>query len=154
MSAKASHNKQIHDKYGKKVLSTALGNAFNQSPEGIFFDPIGRTGGSFRIDGIIDGNIAVEIESRSSKQVRGAVLDLALHPLPKKLLILIKMYGNDYTPQQCRILLNEFCDAKSRFFVIELKGTGKLPKLDADVKIVKTAVSELRNSNITRNVIP
>ena len=154
MDDEQSADKQSHDKYGKKVLSMALGDAFDPSPERKDFDPDGKTSGSFKIDGVVDEKIAVEIESRSSKQVRGAVLDLAFHPLPKKLLILIKMYGNDYTPKQCRILLKKFCHAKSQFLVIELKGTGNRPKLAADVKIVKTAVSELRNSNITRNVIP
>ncbi len=33
--------------------------------------------------------VAVEIESRQEKQIRGAIVDLLLHPAPKKLLIIV-----------------------------------------------------------------
>ena len=55
------------------------------------------------VDATVGGDIAVEVESRVSKQVRGAVLDLMCHPYPKKLLILlpVHMSNPETTAQQC-----------------------------------------------------
>ena len=45
-----------------------------------------------KIDGTITGQIAVEIETRTDKQIRGAVLDLICHPFPQKLLIIVPIH--------------------------------------------------------------
>lgn len=78
-----------HDEYGKRVLREATqGLAINY---GGSVEVDYGAGLPARIDATI-GDIAVEIESRVSKQVRGAVLDLMCHSLPRKLLVLLPVY--------------------------------------------------------------
>jgi len=60
-----------HDKYGKDVLRAAAGKAFLDRGASVKVDF--GTGHPARIDGTVSGTIAVEVESRTSKQVRGAV---------------------------------------------------------------------------------
>lgn len=134
--------KQIHDAYGKKVLRKAFSHEFNSSPAPISF---GINAGTLKIDGTIGEDIAVEIESRASKQVRGAIVDIICHPYPRKLLVLIRKYGNKYTENQCRTLLKKFAPtAISR--VVSVKGSGNDESIADDVAIVQAAVGELRAS--------
>lgn len=131
-----------HDEYGKRVLIEATGGAaklFGSSVEINY-----GAGGPARIDGTVGGSIAVEIESRVSKQVRGAVLDLICHPHPKKLLALLPVHmGNPaVTAAQCRTILKRFCPLES-FRVVVLSGSGEHPRLDEDVAIVAQALNEL-----------
>ena len=65
-----------------------------------------------RIDGTLDQNVAVELESRASKQVRGAVLDLLCHSYPKKLLVLLPVHMSDVevTARQCEFIFSKFLD--------------------------------------------
>jgi hypothetical protein len=135
---------QKHDQYGKKVLEKAFGDRFNPKPKVFQFDETDKTAGTARIDGEVDGQIAVEIESRASKQVRGALLDLAFHPHKKKLLVLIKKYGNQITPIQAEVILSKLCGGRSVFKVVELEGRGDDPKLVGDVQRVGRAVAALR----------
>jgi hypothetical protein len=79
-----------HDKYSKCVLAQATGSAFK--PSGASVEINYGSGVPTRIDGTVSFKIAVEIESRTSKQVRGAVVDLICHPFPKKLLILMPVH--------------------------------------------------------------
>lgn len=67
-----------------------------------------------RIDGVVE-DVAIEIESRVSKQVRGAVLDLICHRSPNKLLILIPAHMShpDTTAEQCRNILGRFIDVNN-----------------------------------------
>lgn len=74
----------VHDSYGKKVLQKASG----------YFDSNSRkiwvkfgNGGFGRIDVVIGETITVEIESRVDKQIRGALIDLIMHPFPKNFLL-------------------------------------------------------------------
>jgi hypothetical protein len=75
----ASEDPTGHDEYGKRVLCTA-------APQALIYGPTVAVdygaGQGARIDGTV-GDIAVGIESRVAKQVRGAVLDLICHPFPK-----------------------------------------------------------------------
>jgi hypothetical protein len=135
---------QRHDQYGKQVLEKAFGDRFNPKPEAFHFDKVKKTAGTATIDGEIDGLIAVEIESRASKQVRGALLDLAFHPLRRKLLVIIKKYGNQITPIQAKVILGKLCRGNRVFQVVELDGRGDDPKLVEDVKRVAHAVASLR----------
>jgi len=132
--------KQIHDQYGKRVLLDAFGSDFNSSPAP---HPFGPEAGTARIDGIVYEKIAVEIESRASKQVRGALVDIALYPLPLKLVVLLPVYGNHYTERQCRVILKRICSTESHFEVVTLSGTGSKCDLERDVAIVKDAVQRL-----------
>lgn len=136
-------SKQIHDAYGKKVLRRAFKNDFNDSPHPVSF---GDNAGTLKIDGTIGDDIAVEIESRASKQVRGAIIDIVCHPFPKKLIVLIKKHGNDFTENQCRELLKKFApDLPSA--VVTLVGNGNDDHTQQDAEIARKAVVELRNSH-------
>jgi len=95
-----------HDEYGKRVL--------HEATEGrvvLYGRPIEINYGAglpARIDAAI-GDIAVEIESRVSKQVRGALLDLICHPYSKKLLVLLPVHMSNpmITAVQCKISSND-----------------------------------------------
>lgn len=130
-----------HAEYGKSVLRTATNGAFRDS---------GRTTeihlglGKARIDGTINGKIAVEIESRVPKQIRGAILDLILHPYPKKLLVLEPVHMGDVasTAKQCEFILARFLSPEN-FRVVVVHGSGFAKCLEVDAETVKFAVDEL-----------
>jgi hypothetical protein len=100
-----------------------------------------------QIDAIV-GDIAVEIESRVSKQVRGAVLDLICHSQPKKLLVLLPVHMSNptVTAEQCRNIMKRFCPQES-FRVIVLKGSGDSHQLVEDSATVTTALLDLAASH-------
>ncbi len=128
-----------HDAYGKKVLRAAAGGA---DPEwGVEVDYGSRM--PARIDGVV-GDVAVEIESRVSKQVRGAVLDLICHRNPKKLLVLlpVHMSNPEDTALQCRNILGRCFDSDD-YRVIVLEGTGSRPAFEEDSLGVRDALVEL-----------
>jgi hypothetical protein len=131
---------QIHDKYGKKVFRKAFGSDFNSSPAPYSF---GKDAGTVRIDGTVRNQIAVEIESRASKQVRGALVDIAFHRLPLKLVAIIPAYGNRLTPKQCHVVLERICKPSDKFEVVKLNGNGRKPDLERDATIVSQAVKRL-----------
>jgi len=136
-------NAQVHDKYGKEVLRGAFGSDFDSKPKPFKISEGNLNAGSIRVDGEVYGEIAVEIESRVSKQVRGAVLDLFLHPYRKKLLIIIEKHGNSITPVQSEEILKKLCKNKFAFKVITLKGNGNNSLLNEDILLVKKAVKDL-----------
>jgi hypothetical protein len=96
-----------------------------------------------RIDGIV-GSIAVEIESRVSKQVRSAVLDLICHRSPQKLLVLVPVHMTNPadTAIQCRNILGRFMNS-ANFRVVVLVGTGDQYAIADDVKRVRAVLREL-----------
>jgi hypothetical protein len=83
----------------------------------------------------------VELESRVSKQVRGAVLDLLCHSYPKKLLVLLPVHMSDVavTAKQCEFIFSRFLDGAS-YRVVVLAGCGSKPCLEADVALIQTEV--------------
>src|SRR6266576_961972 len=95
-----------HDDYGKLILRQAAGRCCKN----------GETcttsyGDSWaHIDGTVGSSIAVEIESRTGKQVRGAILDLILHAYPKKLLILVPMYIGRHQVKESEFILKRFVE--------------------------------------------
>lgn len=127
-------------------MKSAFPQEFNENPPSFEFDSVNFNAGSSRIDGAIGQDIAVEIESRVSKQVRGALVDLAFHPFPKKLMVLMRKYGNAYTAPQCRVIMKRLCPA-CRFEVVEIEGSGDEPELhhETDVDRVTRAVQRLRD---------
>ena len=133
-----------HDKYGKDLLTRSFGSGFDSRPDRQYLHHEGHDAGSINIDGVLFGAIAVEVESRVNKQVRGAILDLILHPMKLKLLVLIQAHGNDYTENQARHILSQFCDAAS-WRVVCIRGSGERPEehLATDVEILKAIVCEL-----------
>ena len=67
-------------------------------------------GSAMRIDGTNAGAMAEEIESRTSRQVRRAVLDLLMHPYAKILLVLLPahMSNSETAAEQCRFALKRY----------------------------------------------
>jgi hypothetical protein len=130
-----------HDEYGKRVLQQATGGmaVHYGTPVEINYG----TGQPARIDGAV-GDVAIEIESRLSKQVRGAVLDLICHSHPKKLLVLLPVHMSNpaVTAEQCRNIMKRFCP-ENAFRVIVLKGTGDSHNLVEDSAAVAAALVEL-----------
>jgi hypothetical protein len=130
----------MHDEYGKRLLRLA--------DRGIEVDgptcnvALGR--GSARIDGVLGGQVAIEVESRTSKQVRGAVRDLLVHGAPKKLLILIPKYMSN--PESCRedcaAIIGRFV-APQNYRVIHLRGTLDVPAPENDLPLIQRALTEL-----------
>jgi len=88
-----------HDDYGKKLLSRVLGSRFDSWASS---QNVKLAGIEIRLDGVITSpdssevEYAVEIEAENEPQVRGAILNLFLHPAPKALLLL--MTRNLYNP--------------------------------------------------------
>jgi len=137
------NNAQVHDKYAKEVLRRAFESDFNSKPKPFKISKGNLNAGSIRVDGEIYGEIVVEIESRVSKQVRGAILDLFLHPYRKKLLIIMDKHGNRITPVQSEEILKRLCKNKFAFKVITLKGNGNTRMLNEDIILLKKAVKDL-----------
>ena len=131
-----------HDDYGKQVLRAAAGPAYTDWGVAVQVDY--RAGKPARIDGAVGSSVAVEVESRVSKQVRGALLDLICHPRSKKLLILLPVHMSDaeITAEQCRFILEKFV-TPANFRVVVLQGTGDDPCFDTDVPTIKQALGEL-----------
>ena len=134
----------LHDDYGKNLLRQATGDTVDQYGPAVEINY--GAGSPARIDGALGGRIAIEVESRTPKQVRGAVIDLICHPCRKKLLILLPVKKNmpnpDATAEQCRNILARFLPAVS-YRVIVLEGHGNDPRLELDVKIVAEALRNL-----------
>lgn len=141
-----------HDDYGKQVLQMATDGTVKITGASIEI----RYGAGLpaRIDGTI-GDIAVEIESRTSKQVRGAILDLVNHPYPKKLLMLlpVHMQNPEITARQAENIFSGFL-SRSSYLVIILRGSGDEPKLEDDVAIVRNALRRLGLNEGEMNSLP
>ena len=97
-----------HDAYGKAVLKRAAGAQFDGSQEACRVDYGGAQNTGGFIDGTAMGTVAIEVESRTSKQVRGAVLDLICHRFEKKLLVLldVRAYNVKILADQCANAFN------------------------------------------------
>lgn len=135
------------DRYGKRLMRKAVGKTF--SDWGPSLEICYGRGGVARIDGTIGGTIAVEIEARTAKQIRGAVVDLIFHPYPKKLLVIIPIHVSnpDQTAEQCRYILARFVEA-SNFRVIVLHIPENVQEVAADVQCIRQAVTELGCANV------
>jgi hypothetical protein len=132
----------VHDQYGKRVLREAAGAAFDEHGESrrVWYG----AGRGAELDGTVGGTIAVEVESRTTKQVRGAILDLICHPLPDKLLLLVPAWiGSPAVARtQCETILRRFLEP-TRVRVVVLEGTGHHPCFSADAALVRGALAEL-----------
>lgn len=132
-----------HDSYGKKIVRQAAGLTCSTGGPSVQVNYGAGRGAT--IDATIGSSIAVEIESRVSKQVRGAVLDLLCHSNPKKLLILLPVHMSNpgTTAEQCRTALGRFLEAQD-FRVVVLQGSGwHSHHEDTDVLKVQEALNEL-----------
>ena len=129
-----------HDQYGKRILRSATKGAVELGGPSVEID-YGTTSPA-QIDGAYKGRIAIEVESRTGKQVRGAVLDLICHPYPKKLLVCMPLYMTESVPEQCRNILSRFVPEQD-FQVVVLEGDGADPRPRKDSKIVADALLTL-----------
>ena len=131
-----------HDSYGKTVLRKAAGDLFRDWGSEVQVS-YGTKGGA-TIDGVVGNSIAVEIESRVPKQVRGAVLDLICHAYSKKLLVLIPVHMSnpELCAEQCRNILVRFVKFED-YRVVVLAGTGSVDALESDAQVVRGALAEL-----------
>lgn len=132
----------LHDQYGKKVLAKAVGPAFVAGGPATLVDY--GDGNVARLDGTINATIAVEIESREPKQVRGATLDLAWHSAGKKLLVLLPVFmeAPRQTARSCRRILRRVAP-RAKCEVVVLKGSGSRPAIAADVQKIRSALRKL-----------
>lgn len=131
-----------HDEYGKLLMKKAAGSAYKCEGDSVKVDY--NAGRPARIDGTVGENIAVEIESRVSKQIRGAVLDLIFHSYPKKLLLILPVHANNPSDvkKQCEYILSRYVPPE-KFRVVLTKGTGNDHRFKIDVQLVKKALKEL-----------
>lgn len=131
-----------HDVYGKQIMKQAAGAAFEEHGSIVAVDY--GAGQGARIDGVVAKQIAVEIESRVSKQIRGAVLDLICHRCPQKLLVILPVHADNplLTANQCRNILSRFL-GEQNFRVIVTKGNGDNECLGEDVALVIRALQDL-----------
>jgi len=134
-----------HDAYGKSVMKSAIGVEYTEWGDSVQIDY--GAGPPARIDGTVGADIAVEIESRVFKQIRGAVLDLICHKYPKKLLVIlpVHMSNPNVTAEQCEHILSIFLNPVD-FRVVLLQGSGDHPAETNDAQCVRNAISELRGS--------
>lgn len=132
-----------HDAYGKLIMRNAAGNAFSDSGS-LCTIRFGDDAAGARIDGVVSNSIAVEIESRTPKEIRGAVLDLIFHPYPRKLLLIIAGHQNDASQaaNQCRHILREEIGDEN-FQVVLLAGNGREHQQTGDVALVREALRRL-----------
>lgn len=131
-----------HDDYGKKLLRSIAGPAYINSGPTITVDYGAGLGA--RIDGVVGGEIAVEIESRVSKQIRGAILDLFFHSCAKKLLVILPVHADnpDLTKTQCENILSRLMNP-SNYRVVITRGSGDNERLEEDKIIIGMALTEL-----------
>lgn len=132
-----------HDGYGKRVVEAAAGRYYDRS-QFVRVDYGGalRTGGF--IDATVAGLIAIEVESRTSKQIRGAVMDLVCHPFPKKLLLILRVHASNpnLAATQCENALRRFVRSFD-YRVLVLDGHGGNESFKGDVANVRGALIEL-----------
>jgi len=130
---------QSHDKYGKQVLLKAFPHCFVSTGKQLRVE-YGK-GGYARIDGLLNDEIAIEIESRVSKQIRGALVDLISHEAKRKLLILIPAHTGDIekATAQCEYILRQHLHERD-FLVVALQGTGGAPHNSRDVATIRKAL--------------
>ena len=126
------------DKLGKELMRRAAGSLFVDDGPSLTFE-FGPEAGSARIDGTVGGLVAVEVESRVPKQIRGALVDLVLHPYPKKLLIVLPIHtGNpDTATKQARVILGRFLEPNT-FRVVCVS-----EDLEGSIRAIQGALSDL-----------
>jgi hypothetical protein len=125
-----------HADLGLDLLRLAAGSQFRDSGPSVRID-FGPDAGTATIDGTVADCVAVEIESREPKQVRGAILDLLLHSFPKKLLVLLPAYTRATTPAQARAIMARFLEADAFRVVAVTKDP------DETIGLLRVALTEL-----------
>jgi hypothetical protein len=127
-----------HDRYGKQMLNLACKLAGRSMAAGNC--RVVYAGETASIDACIDSLIAVEVESRTGKQIRGAILDLIHHTAPAKLLVIQPVWNQGQkTAEMAGDILGRHFE-RERFRVVVL-GTAR--DLEDDSAMVSKAIVEL-----------
>lgn len=140
-----------HDDYGKELLKQLLGERWDPYASQ---RSVHQGGVRADLDGVIwsrDGakvECAVEIEARVYKQIRGAIVDLALHSAPKKVLIIMRAQLQLGTREQierhCKYVWEEIAGTRrGRFLVVPLEGMGDNPVREKDISILTDALQRI-----------
>src|SRR5262245_19939422 len=131
-----------HDSYGKELMSRAAGFTYVSQGPSVHIDY--GTPFPARIDGVVANRVAVEVESRVSKQIRGALMDLLWHKAPKKLLVLLPVHASNPVDanRHCETILRRWLP-ESTFRVVLTAGSGFGERFDEDVPLVRKALREL-----------
>jgi hypothetical protein len=142
----------IHDDYGKRLLAGILGqrrwvtSGNDRSVE--------MAGVRADLDGVILSEdsarveCAVEIEAKIYKQIRGAILDLAWHSAPRKMLVIILAQSQLGPEEKVRAHLMFVWQklttcANVPFELVVLRGTGTTPMEDDDRLLLTDALKKL-----------
>ncbi len=140
-----------HDDYGKGLMSKLLGNRWSSYD---FRRSVDEAGVRADLDGVITApescqvECAVEIEARVYKQIRGAIVDLTLHPAPKKLFVVIKAQPQLGDTQEIAKHFNYVWHqiagtSRGQFTMTVLEGTGGDPLQEVDLELLKGSLQEL-----------
>ena len=141
-----------HAEYVKRMLSEILGRRWCTWFESQRSYDMG--GVKADLDGIIRSDdqstveCAVEVEARNYKQIRGAILDLAWHPAPKKLLIVVKaqpqLKSTEQAYRHCSYVWNKLVGGQANSFALAvLEGSGSEPLPDIDRQCIEKALRQL-----------
>jgi len=140
-----------HEDYGRNLMSEVLGDRWSSYDSRRSVDEAGVRAD---LDGVIVGpdgqsvECAVEIEARVYKQIRGAIVDLALHPAPKKLLVVIKaqpqLGSSAKVVKHCGYIWQQIAGTTHGLFAIAvLERTGDKPLPEVDRQRLAAALNAL-----------
>jgi hypothetical protein len=144
-----------HGEYVKHMLAELLGDRFCTWFEELRSYDMG--GVKADLDGLVrsadrsEVQCAVEIEAKGFKQIRGAILDLAWHTAPKKLLIVVKAQpqlkskNTEQVRAHCNYVWGKLLEGKANIFgLVVLEGTGSEPMERVDRNLLESALRELQ----------
>ncbi len=141
-----------HAEYAKRILTELLGKRFCTWFEATRCYDLG--GVKADLDGLIRSEdlstvqCAVEVEARNYKQIRGAIVDLAWHPAPKKLLVVLKaqpqLKSTEQVRAHCTYVWNKLVGMqKTPFGLAVLEGTGADPQPQTDRALLTQTLKAL-----------
>jgi hypothetical protein len=141
-----------HDEYGKQLFADILGTRWRTRLDSERSVEMG--GVRADLDGVIrstDGSkveCSVEIEARVYKQIRGAIVDLAWHHAPKKLLVIIpaqpQLGNEERIRRHCTYVWTRLTRSEEQpFRLAVLVGTGTNPRPSIDRDLLVAALREL-----------
>jgi hypothetical protein len=141
----------VHDEYGKRLFASILLRRWDDWSHERWVEMAGVRAvldGVVRSEDLTRVECAVEIEAKIYKQIRGALLDLAWHPAPRKMLVVILAQSQLGNASKARNHL-EFCWQKltqgsdAPFVLVILEGTGLMPADETDRLLLTRALRSL-----------